>query len=201
MAPIAALYESSSAVIQYEKTSEFKAAVSKKGLTMVQFYAPWCGHCKQFSPIYQQIASMFEGIIDFVAVDTDGPLKRLMGEYNVQGFPTMKLFVDGKVEPIETRDPNDLVNLLLKRMNDVIQQRADDIMTGGNKDSASGRSSSSSGSNSNSHKAKGVMELTAQTFDKHVYQNPSVVAVAFIAPWWYVSHVLFYIYSIMCTKY
>lgn len=188
MAPITALYENSSAVIQYEKTSEFKAAVSSKGLTMVQFYAPWCGHCKQFSPVYQQIASMFEGIVDFVAVDTDGPLKRLMGEYNIQGFPTMKLFVDGKIEPIETRDPNELVNFLLKRMNDVIQQRADDIMAGGNKDSGNtgGRSSSSSSSSSNSHKAKGVMELTGQTFDKHVYQNPNVVAVAFIAPWWYV---------------
>ncbi|GFH44560.1 hypothetical protein CTEN210_01034 [Chaetoceros tenuissimus] len=184
MAPIAALYEDSSAVIQYEKTSEFKAAVSKKGLTMVQFYAPWCGHCKQFSPVYQQIAAMFEGIVDFVAVDTDGPLKRLMGEYNVQGFPTMKLFVDGNIENIETRDPNELVNLLLKRMNDVIQQRADDIMAGGNKDSAGGGSSSSSGSRGNSrHKAKGVMELTSQTFDEHVYQNPNVVAVAFIAPW------------------
>lgn len=182
VAPIAALYENSSAVIQYEKTSEFKTAVSSKGLTMVQFYAPWCGHCKQFSPVYSQIAAMFEGIVDFVAVDTDGPLKRLMGEYNIQGFPTMKLFVDGKIENIETRDPNELVNFLLKRMNDVIQQRADDIMAGGNKDS----SSSSSSSSSNSHKAKGVMELTSQTFDKYVYQNPNVVAIAFIAPWWYV---------------
>jgi protein disulfide-isomerase A6 len=66
---------------------------------LVEFFAPWCGHCKTLAPIYEELASAFEHSdkVTIAKVDADAH-KELGRKHGVQGFPTLKWFADGKVE-------------------------------------------------------------------------------------------------------
>lgn len=169
----------------FENSKDFRQKVLENdGISLIQFYAPWCGHCKQFQPVYSKIASLLKGFITVGAIDasSDGPLKRVANDYQVSGFPTLKLF-RGKniVTDVSTRDPNEIINLVLNEMQTTIQERAaSDDNSSSSSNSSSSRSSSSSNSKSSK---KAVKQLTAANFKKEVYENPQVVAVAFIAPW------------------
>ena len=64
---------------------------------LVEFFAPWCGHCKNLAPIYEELAQNFAFAEDKLVigkVDADDH-KELGRKFGVQGFPTLKWF-DGK---------------------------------------------------------------------------------------------------------
>lgn len=65
---------------------------------MVEFYAPWCGHCSQFAATYAEIATKFvkEGSkIKISKVDASKETD-LATKYGVKGYPTFKLFHNKK---------------------------------------------------------------------------------------------------------
>ncbi|PLW21483.1 hypothetical protein PCANC_04996 [Puccinia coronata f. sp. avenae] len=66
---------------------------SSKG-TMVAFYAPWCGHCRNLVPEYQKAASNVKDLVVFVAVDCDAAENKAAcnTDYQVKGFPTLAYF-------------------------------------------------------------------------------------------------------------
>ncbi|KAF7266973.1 hypothetical protein GWI33_019754 [Rhynchophorus ferrugineus] len=76
----------------------FKDELKRNNIVLVMFYAPWCGHCKRMKPDYMAAAKQLqsEGIEKCMAmVDcTENP--ELAEEYGIQGFPTIKLFKNGK---------------------------------------------------------------------------------------------------------
>jgi protein disulfide-isomerase A6 len=81
---------------------------------LVEFFAPWCGHCKSLAPIYEELAAAFAHAGDKVSiakVDADEH-KSLGKKYGVQGFPTLKWF-DGKKgsEPEDYTSGRDLESL------------------------------------------------------------------------------------------
>lgn len=64
---------------------------------IVEFYAPWCGHCQNLKPAYEKAARNLEGLAKVAAVDCDDDAnKALCGAHGVQGFPTLKTFRPGK---------------------------------------------------------------------------------------------------------
>ena len=73
--------------------------VQAKGITVVDFFAEWCGPCKMIAPIIDEIASEYEGkaLIGKVNVD-DSP--ETAGKYGIRSIPTIMLIKDGEV--IET---------------------------------------------------------------------------------------------------
>jgi protein disulfide-isomerase A6 len=97
LAGLVAVVSAKSAVLDLIPDN-FDEVVLKSGTpTLVEFFAPWCGHCKTLAPVYEDLALAFEsakGKVQIAKVDADS--ERDLGKrFGVQGFPTLKWF-DGK---------------------------------------------------------------------------------------------------------
>lgn len=92
----------------------FDKVVLKSGKpALVEFFAPWCGHCKNLAPVYEELAQAFAYAEDKVTVGkVDADENRDLGKrFGIQGFPTMKWF-DGKSDkPQEYSGGRDLDSL------------------------------------------------------------------------------------------
>ena len=94
--------------------SNFDQVVLKSGKpALIEFFAPWCGHCKNLAPVYEELAQSFAFAEDKVSigkVDADNH-KDLGRRFGVQGFPTLKWF-DGKSDiPQDYNGGRDLESL------------------------------------------------------------------------------------------
>jgi len=68
----------------------------------LEFYAPWCGHCKHLAPIYEQVGEYFQNVENVVIAKIDATANDNTASIRVQGFPTIYLFPgDDKSQPIE----------------------------------------------------------------------------------------------------
>ncbi|CAM44485.1 protein disulfide isomerase [Leishmania braziliensis MHOM/BR/75/M2904] len=82
-----------SAEVQVATQDNFDNVVSGD-LTLVKFYAPWCGHCKTLAPEFVKAAEMLTGIATLAEVDCTTE-KALAEKYEVKGFPTLYVFRNG----------------------------------------------------------------------------------------------------------
>lgn len=140
----------------------FDDLITKSGKpALVEFFAPWCGHCKKLAPVYEELATNFEFAKDKVSiakVDADAE-KDLGRRFGVQGFPTLKWF-DGKSDtPADYQGGRDLESL-------------------------SGFISEKTGLKIKTKKAapSAVEMLTDRSFKNEIGGNRDVL-VAFTAPW------------------
>jgi len=97
-----ALAEGPSDVIDLTPAN-FKSVVSPEKLILVEFFAPWCGHCKALAPQYEDAATALKdkGIKLAKVNCVDEP--DLCQSHGVQGYPTLKIFHDG--EPTDYTGP------------------------------------------------------------------------------------------------
>eukprot|EP00898_Chlorokybus_atmophyticus_P008147 jgi/Chlat1/8333/Chrsp8S08092 len=91
----AALYSPASDVVQLTPQSFKSKVVQADQVVLVEFYAPWCGHCKNLVPEWEKAAKALRGIVTVAALDADAH-KSLSSDYSIQGFPTIKVFTNGK---------------------------------------------------------------------------------------------------------
>ncbi|XDG01774.1 hypothetical protein ABKA04_001389 [Annulohypoxylon sp. FPYF3050] len=109
---LAAVVAAKSAVLDLIP-SNFDDVVLKSGKpTLVEFFAPWCGHCKNLAPVYEELAQAFATSKDVQIAKVDADAEKDLGrKYGVQGFPTLKWF-DGKSDkPTDYSGGRDLESL------------------------------------------------------------------------------------------
>ena len=102
-----------SSVLDLIPTNFDDVVLSSGKPALVEFFAPWCGHCKNLAPVYEELAEKFAFASDKVSiakVDADEH-KTLGRRFGVQGFPTLKWF-DGKSDvPTDYNGARDLESL------------------------------------------------------------------------------------------
>lgn len=74
-------------------TEEFNE-LTKSGLTLVDFFAEWCGPCKMLGPVLEELDNEYPDI-DFVKVNVDDNME-LAEKYGIMSIPNVHIFKDGE---------------------------------------------------------------------------------------------------------
>merc|ERR1711968_249378 len=108
-------YSLGEVVVGNEKN--FDQLVSGSKFVLAEFYAPWCGHCKNLEPEYEKAAATLKTNPDVKLVKVDATQEKTLAEkYAIQGFPTLKFFANGKAtEYGGGRDHDGIVSWLKKK--------------------------------------------------------------------------------------
>jgi thioredoxin 1 len=93
--------------MNYVDVDTFDAAVADAKVAIIDFYADWCGPCKQMEPSLQQLES--EGTASVIKVNIDQN-QELAVRFGIKSIPTLMLTVDGDI--IDTKIGSQSINTL-----------------------------------------------------------------------------------------
>ncbi|KHN38504.1 Protein disulfide isomerase-like 2-3 [Glycine soja] len=143
--------------------------LNSNGVVLVEFFAPWCGHCQALTPIWEKAATVLKGVVTVAAIDADAH-PSLAQEYGIRGFPTIKVFAPGK-PPVDyqgARDVKPIAEFALQQVKALLKDRLSGKATGGSSEKTETSSS---------------VELNSGNFDELVIKSKELWIVEFFAPW------------------
>ncbi|EYU43141.1 hypothetical protein ABFS82_08G117800 [Erythranthe guttata] len=164
-----ALYGPSSPVLQLTADNFKSKVLNSKGVVVVEFFAPWCGHCQALTPTWEKAATVLKGVATIAALDADAH-QSLAQEYGIKGFPTIKVFSPGK-PPVDyqgARDIKPIAEFALKQVRALVKERLE---------------GKSSGGSSKKSEPSASVELNSSNFDELVLKSKELWIVEFFAPW------------------
>ncbi|PQE20435.1 disulfide isomerase protein [Rutstroemia sp. NJR-2017a BBW] len=129
----AGLYPKSSAVLSLDGKDYDRMIAQSNYTSIVEFYAPWCGHCKNLQPAYEKAAKNLVGLAKVAAVNCDEESnKAFCGGFGVQGFPTLKIVKPGSkpgkpiVEDYQgPRTAKGIVDAVVEKIPNLVKRVAD----------------------------------------------------------------------------
>uniref|UniRef100_A0A673YWZ7 Protein disulfide-isomerase A6 n=1 Tax=Salmo trutta TaxID=8032 RepID=A0A673YWZ7_SALTR len=169
-------YSANDDVVELNPSNFNREVLQSDSLWIIEFYAPWCGHCQSLTADWKKTATALKGIVKVGAVDADQH-KSLGGQYGVRGFPSIKIFGANKSKPDDYqggRSSQAIVDAALNTLRTLVKDR----MSG-----RSGGSDYSRQSGGGGGSKKNVVELTDDNFDRLVLDSGEVWLVEFFAPW------------------
>lgn len=162
---VEALYPSNGDVVELTSSNFDRLVKNGDEVWIVEFFAPWCGHCKNLVPEYIKAAKALKGVVKVGAIDADSH-RSFTEQFGVKGFPTLKIFVDGKpTDYNDQRTASAFVEAGLKAASEKARRK----LSGKSSDSGSGKSD--------------VVELTDSNFKDKVLNSEDMWLVEFYAPW------------------
>ncbi len=79
------------AVVELDQQS-FESAIKDNQFVIVDFWAPWCGPCRSFAPIYEKVSADFDDIV-FAKVNTEDE-QEIAASFQIRSIPTLMIFRD-----------------------------------------------------------------------------------------------------------
>lgn len=141
---------------------EFDNALEGKH-ALLEFYAPWCGHCKKLAPEFELLGKAFATTNDVVIAQIDADKHKSLGkDFGIKGYPTLKWISKGKDPRKDTEDVN-------------VARNAEALITYVNERVGTAKKLSKPVSK--------VVELTAENFERVVLDAEKDVLAEFFAPW------------------
>jgi len=157
-------YELESTNLYKLTDSTFKNFVNENNFVLVKFYAPWCGHCKKMAPDFVAAAEELANTeFKFANVDATEE-KEIAAEVGVQGYPTLKFFINGKEKEYTGERTQDKIVEWVKNRKDKYEEELNNRKEG------------------EPETDENVVILTEQNFDNYIKEN-DFVFVKFYAPW------------------
>lgn len=105
--------------------ADFPAVTEEFSHILIEFYAPWCGHCKKLAPVYKEVADELKAQgseLRLAKVDATENSESA-GKFGVRGYPTLFFFLNGqKMDYTGQRSKDSMVNWLLKKTRDPVVQ-------------------------------------------------------------------------------
>ena len=95
-------------VIEITDESFENEVLKEEKLTLVDFWATWCGPCRKLAPVIDEVAKEYEGKVKFVKIKADENMQTAQ-KYSISGVPSLLIFKNG--EPVER-----IVNMVPKNI-------------------------------------------------------------------------------------
>ncbi|TLD25419.1 hypothetical protein PspLS_05912 [Pyricularia sp. CBS 133598] len=129
----AGFYPKNSGVLEITGKNYKDLVANSNKTTILEFFAPWCGHCKNLKPAYEKAAKNLEGLAKVAAIDCDDEAnKQFCGSMGIQGFPTLKIVRPplNKGKPLVEdyngpRSPSGIVDAVVERINNHVKRVTD----------------------------------------------------------------------------